>query len=99
MKLARVIGSAHSTIKNEAYHSAKLLVVQPLDLQMRDRGRTQLAVDMVGAGIGDTVIVAEEGRAAREILGNPRAPIRTTALGIVDRVDVMAVAGEAGANT
>jgi len=88
MKLGRVIGNAVSTIKNEAYHSAKLMVVQPLGLDLQPTGKTHLGVDLVGAGAGDIVVVAEEGRGAREMLNNPRSPIRTTLIAIVDRVDL-----------
>jgi ethanolamine utilization protein EutN len=88
MKLGRVIGNAVSTIKNPAYNNAKLMVVQPLDLNLQPAGRTHLAVDLVGAGPGEVVLVAEEGRGARELLNNPKSPIRTTLIGIVDRVDL-----------
>jgi len=96
MKLGRVIGNAVSTIKNPAYDNAKLMVVQPLDLDLQPTGRTHLAVDLVGAGPGEVVIVAEEGRGARELLDNPRSPIRTTLIGIVDRVDLTPAAEKQG---
>lgn len=88
MKLGRIIGNAVSTIKNPAYDNAKLMVVQPVDLNLQPAGRTHLAVDLVGAGPGELVIVAEEGRGARELLDNPKSPIRTTLIGIVDQVDL-----------
>lgn len=88
MKLGRVIGNAVSTIKNPAYNGAKIMVVEPVDLELKSAGRTFLAVDMVGAGAGEVVVVIEEGKAAREMLKNPRSPMRTTIIGIVDRVDL-----------
>jgi len=94
MKLGRIIGNAVSTVKNPAYENAKLMVVQPLDLNLDPAGRTHLAVDLVGAGPGEIVIVAEEGRGARELLNNPKSPIRTTLIGIVDQVELSPSTGE-----
>jgi ethanolamine utilization protein EutN len=94
MKLGRVIGNAVSTLKNEAYNGAKIMVVEPVDLELKSAGRTYLAVDMVGAGAGEVVVVVEEGKAAREMLKNPKSPIRTTIIGIVDRVDLSGGGGD-----
>ncbi len=88
MKLARVIGSVVSTIKHEAYHASKLLLVQPLDLSMRAEGSAMVAIDTVGAGAGEMVLMVDEGRAARDILPFKRVPVRTLIVGIVDRVDL-----------
>ncbi len=55
-----------------------------------EAGRTHPAIDTVGAGIGDLVLVAEEGKAARERIGQKNVPIRTLIVGIVDAVDVLA---------
>ena len=57
MMLARVIGNAVSVVKHPAYEARTLLVVQPLSTEMKDRGKAIIAVDYVGAGEGDTVIV------------------------------------------
>ena len=90
MKLARVIGSVESVIKHPAYANMKVLVVQPLDEHLNPAGRTHPAVDMVGAGAGEIVLIVEEGKAARERIGQKSIPMRTLIVGIVDSVDVRA---------
>ncbi len=90
MKLARVIGNVEGVIKHPTYVSLKMLVVQPLDEFLGEKGRTHPAIDTVGAGIGDLVLVVEEGKAARERVGKKNVPIRTLVIGIVDSVDVLA---------
>ena len=98
MKLAKVIGSVVSTIKNETLMGAKLLLVQPLNLSLQPTGRASVAVDTVDAGVGDIVIIVEEGRVARERLGST-SPVRTMIVGVVDSVDVLAVENNDGTRT
>ena len=90
MKLGRVLGSVESTIKHECFANTKLMVVQPLDELLQPSGRTQPAIDTVGAGAGDLVLLVEEGKAAQEMFQKKRIPIRTLIVGIVDSVDVLA---------
>ncbi|UCF99909.1 MAG: EutN/CcmL family microcompartment protein [Spirochaetaceae bacterium] len=88
MILGRVIGSVVSTVKLDVLVGYKLLMVQPVDPQGKDAGSLTLALDVVQAGIGDTVLVLEEGNSGRMIVGNPMAPIRTIIVGIVDEVNI-----------
>jgi len=88
LKYGRVIGNLVSTIKHEAYQASKLLLVQPLSLQMKAEGELLVAIDTVGAGVGELVLVVEEGRAARDLLPYPRVPVRALVVGIVDRIDL-----------
>ncbi len=88
MMLARVVGKAVSVIKHPAYESRRLLVVQPLSTEMTDRGKAIIAVDYVGAGEGDTVIVGAGPGVARQVFGIGRAPIRELVMAIVDSVHV-----------
>jgi len=88
MLLARVVGTVVSTQKHEKLVSAKLLLVQPLGLDDAPRGTTLLAIDSVGAGVGEKVLVVVEGRAAGEALGRALAPVDAAIIGIVDTVDV-----------
>ncbi|TFH03900.1 MAG: hypothetical protein E4H09_04455 [Spirochaetales bacterium] len=89
MTLCRVTGSVTTTIKHESLRGKTLLVCQPIDPATgADRGKTMVAVDTVQAGVGDTVLVLDEGTAARKILGEPAAPIRTVITAIVDTVIV-----------
>ncbi len=88
MKLCRVTGNVVATVKHPTYRGHKLMVVQPLDEEQRDAGATFLAVDLVQAGPGDTVLVMQEGNGVRQILKEQKLPIRSIIVGIVDAVDV-----------
>ncbi len=88
MILARVVGQVVSTVKRPQFEGAKLLLVQPESPDGTPHGGTLLAVDSVGAGVSERVIVVVEGRAAGEALGRARAPVDAAILGIVDHVDV-----------
>lgn len=88
MILAKVIGNIVSTVKHECYARQKLMLVQPLTPDGKINGSTLVAVDTIGAGKGDTVLVAAEGKAAMEILELPqRMPVREIIVGIVDHVE------------
>jgi ethanolamine utilization protein EutN len=87
--IARVLGNVVSTEKHPQYRGYKILVVQPIDPQGKPKGRSFLALDGVQAGIGDRVLVVDEGGSARTVLKDEGAlTVRTVACGIVDRIDV-----------
>jgi ethanolamine utilization protein EutN len=86
MFLARVIGDVVATIKHPALAQRKLLLVQPLTGDGAPTGRPTIAVDSVDAGVGDHVLVADEGNSAAQVLQRPRGPIRTVVVGVVDEV-------------
>jgi ethanolamine utilization protein EutN len=88
MLLGFVIGTVVSTKKNRKLDSAKLLLVQPLAEDGLPRGVPLLAIDSVGAGVGEQVLLVVEGKAAGEALGRTAAPVDAAIVGIVDRVDV-----------
>ena len=88
MQIGRVIGTVVSTQKHEKFEGAKLLLVQPLNTDDTPRGTALLAVDGVGAGVQEKVLIVLEGRAAGEALGRKAAPVDAAVVGIVDRVDV-----------
>ena len=88
MQLARVVGTVVATQKHRAFEGAKLLLVQPVGLDDTPRGATLLAVDSVGAGVTELVLIVLEGRAAGEALGRKGAPVDAAVIGIVDSVDV-----------
>ena len=88
MQLARVIGTVVSTQKHRKFEGAKLLLVQPVTLDDKPRGAALLAIDSVGAGVHEKVIVVLEGRAAGDALGRKAAPVDAAIIGIVDTVDV-----------
>jgi ethanolamine utilization protein EutN len=84
MQLARVCGHVVSTLKHPALRHRKLLLVQPLDPAGRPQGRMAMAIDVVDAGPGDDVLVLDEGASASQVLGNPRGPVRTLVVAVVD---------------
>jgi ethanolamine utilization protein EutN len=88
MQLARVVGTLVATQKNAKLEGAKLLLVQPLGLDDRPRGSALLAIDSVGAGVGEKVLIVLEGRAAGDALGRKAAPVDAAIMGIVDAVDL-----------
>jgi microcompartment protein CcmK/EutM len=88
MQIARVVGTVVATQKHRKFEGAKLLLVQPLGLDDKPRGATLLAVDSVGAGVHEKVLVVIEGRAAGDALGRKAAPVDAAIIGIIDSVDV-----------
>jgi len=88
MQLARVIGTVVSTQKHRKFEGAKLLLVQPLNVDDTPRGAALLAVDGVGAGVDEKVLIVLEGRAAGEALGKKGAPVDAAIIGIVDAVEI-----------
>ena len=88
MQIARVVGTVVATQKHKAFAGAKLLLVQPVGLDDTPRGTALLAVDSVGAGVREKVLIVMEGRAAGEALGRKGAPVDAAIVGIVDAVDV-----------
>jgi ethanolamine utilization protein EutN len=85
MQLGFVIGTAVATVKHRTMDGTKLLVVQPrlADGRTPD-GDPQLAIDCVGAGRGEMVLISSDGRYARELLKCDATPVRWTVIGIQD---------------
>ena len=90
MKLAKVVAQVVATQKNEAYKGVKTFMVKPLRLDGTFDGSTCVAVDRVQAGVGDTVLLMQEGSSARLMFGNPEAPMRSVIVGIIDHVEIEA---------
>lgn len=88
MILGKVIGTVVATQKNPKYEGAKLLLVQPLSLEDQPMGDSILAVDSVGAGVGEKVLIVQEGRAANEAFQKKQGPLDAAIIGIVDEVDL-----------
>ena len=87
MFLARVTGEVVATVKHPHLAARKLLLVTPEPTPGRPAPPAVIAVDTVSAGVGDRVLVADEGNAAAQVLGMPRGPVRTVVVGVVDSVD------------
>jgi microcompartment protein CcmK/EutM len=87
MQLARVIGNVVCTMKNASLTGKKLLLVQPVDRQLRDRGKPFVAIDSVGAGAGELIYWCRGREASFPFLPN-EVPADATIVGIVDRVNL-----------
>jgi ethanolamine utilization protein EutN len=85
MLTAKVIGTATATVRHPSLAGCKLLVVQPLlhDGATPD-GEPQLAVDRLGVGLGDAVIITSDGKFVREMLKSDTTPVRWSVIGLKD---------------
>ncbi|MCH7963229.1 MAG: EutN/CcmL family microcompartment protein [Bacteroidetes bacterium] len=89
MVLSKVKGNIVSTQKNSYLKGHKLLIVHPIDLENNYIGKNDIvALDFVDAGIGDTVLLVQEGKAVQQILGHRKAPVHSVIVAIVDSIDV-----------
>jgi len=88
MQIARVVGTVVATQKHRTFEGAKLLLVQPLNVDDTPRGVALLAIDGVGAGVDEKVLLVLEGRAAGEALGRKAAPVDAAIIGIIDSVTI-----------
>ena len=87
MYIGKVIGEVVSSVKHEALEAQKILIVQPLDPDGSETGEPVLALDQVDAGVGDVVLIVDQGTAARTVLSMEYPTVRTLILGVVDRID------------
>jgi ethanolamine utilization protein EutN len=88
MQIGRVIGTVVATKKHHKMEGAKLLLVQPLTLEGTPKGVAVMAIDSVGAGVGEKVLIVIEGKAAGDALRRKAAPVDAAIIGIVDTVTV-----------
>lgn len=89
MTLCTVKGTIVATQKNEHLRPHKILICQPIDLDRRPIGRDLLAIDSVDAGVGDIVLVVQEGQAAAQVLKNKKAPVHSVIVAVVDGIEVV----------
>lgn len=88
MILGRVIGEVVATQRHASHQERKVLLVQPVHPDDTERGEPVVALDAVDAGVGDRVLVVQEGYAAMTAAGRRQAPIDMTIVGVVDAVEV-----------
>ena len=89
MLLAKVKGNVVSTQKNQHLKGYKLLIAQNIGLDGNYIGENDfIALDLVSAGIGDTVLVVQEGAAVKQILGHKNAPVHTMIVAVVDNINI-----------
>jgi ethanolamine utilization protein EutN len=88
MRIGRVAGHVVSTINSPVYEDRRLLLCDLLDERLQPTGDYLIAVDTVGSGADETVLILDEGNSARQVLSFPDGEIRALVVGIVDRVDL-----------
>jgi microcompartment protein CcmK/EutM len=88
MIFGRIIGSITSTIHHNIVDGKTLLVAERLDATGKDTGGYVIALDAIGAGQGEIVLILDEGSGARQILSDAGAPVRSIVVAIVDAVQI-----------
>jgi len=87
--LAKVTGNVVATQKNTYLKGYKLLIIQNIDLDGNLIGKKDIiALDFVDSGIGDTVLVVQEGAAVKQILGHRNAPVHSIIVAVVDQIEI-----------
>jgi microcompartment protein CcmK/EutM len=95
--LAKVKGNIVSTQKNSYLKGHKLLLIHPVDLNGNYIGKKDvIALDLIDSGIGDTVLVVQEGAAVAQILGHKKAPVHTMIVAVVDNIDIAKLSRQIG---
>ena len=84
MQLARVVGRATSTVKHRTLAGQTLLIVQPLDANGGADGEPQLAIDSLGSGQNQLVLLTTDSTAVRDLVKADDSPIRWSVLGLPD---------------
>jgi ethanolamine utilization protein EutN len=90
MLIGKVIGEIVATRKHPSHEGQKILYVQIMNLDGSDRGNPVLAFDAVDAGVGDRVLVTQEGWSAMTSVGKPASPIDMAVIGVIDQVELTA---------
>jgi microcompartment protein CcmK/EutM len=90
MKIARVVGTVVATVKHASHQGAKLLLVEFLDLANEAWSTRQIAFDRGCAGVGDTVLLIDDGGAARMITEQGEEPVDWVIAGVIDEINVKA---------
>lgn len=87
MFLADVIGTVVAPVQIPMLDGKTLLLLRPVGPDGKPSGKTRIGIDRAHAGVGDRVLVLDEGNGARQILGDPKAAARTIVVGVVDYVE------------
>lgn len=88
MIIGKIVGNVWATRKEEALNGLKLLIVKPMDYYYEKDGTTFVAVDSVGAGVGEVVLVVKGSSARKVVSSHGEPPIDATIVGIVDEIEV-----------
>ena len=87
MLIGKVTGNIAATIKHPVYKNQKLMNVAILTPQNEPTGESVVAIDSVDAGIGDIVLITQEGRSAMTVIGQNEVPVRTVIVAIIDQIE------------
>jgi ethanolamine utilization protein EutN len=88
MLIGRVTGNIAATLKHPVYKKQRLLNVAILNPQQEPTGEAVVAIDSVHAGIGDLVLITQEGRSAMAVAGQTEVPVRTVIVAIIEAIDL-----------
>ena len=88
MFLARVVGDVVATHRHGELEGRKLLLIRRLTPGGEESGAELVALDVIGVGVGERVLVVQEGAAARSLAGNAKIPAQAVVVGVVDRVEL-----------
>ncbi|HWI61398.1 MAG TPA: EutN/CcmL family microcompartment protein [Symbiobacteriaceae bacterium] len=88
MLMARVKGHMVATVKLPCFQGEKLLVVEPLDTAGRPDGTEVVACDRAGAGVGDLVLLLQEGGSCRAVMEKMDAPVEALVVAVIDRINL-----------
>jgi len=94
MYIARVIGDVVSTHRHEHLGHKKLLLVRRLDLDDNEEGAEVIALDVIGVGVGEKVLIVQEGNAARALFKDTNIPAQAVVVGVVDHAEIDRNAGQ-----
>jgi len=86
--LADVIGTVVSPVQIPVLEGRKLLLLRPVSPDGGSTGQARIGIDTIGAGIGDRVLVIQEGNSSRQILEEPQGAVKTVVIGFVDEVEM-----------
>ncbi len=95
MFMARVVGDVVSTHRHDALGQKKLQLVRRLDLDGNEEGGEIIALDVIGVGVGERVLVVQEGGAARALFKDKKVPAQAVIVGVVDHLDISVKDGAA----
>ena len=90
MFVARVVGDVVSTHRHQNLGEKKLQLVRRLDLDGKEEGAEIIALDVIGVGVGERVLIVQEGGAARALFNDKKVPVQAVIVGVVDHLDLAA---------
>ena len=95
MFIARVVGDVVSTHRHDNLGQKKLQLVRRLDLDGNEEGGEIIALDVIGVGMGERVLIVQEGGAARALFNDKKVPVQAVIVGVVDHLDLDGKEGDA----